>query len=75
MGSWQIYSLDGENIDGFGVKLASSLSKFSLSIVLSSIVNTGGLRCCPSIFCPIKQMVIVWQITHDSPNMSKFSFT
>ena len=25
-------------------------SKFSLSIVSSSIANTGGLRCCPSIF-------------------------
>ena len=39
-----------ENIDGFD----TNHQKFSLSTVSSSIANTSGLRCCPSIFPPLK---------------------
>ena len=34
---------DRENIDGFDAKLRRNVSKFSLSIISSSMTNTGGL--------------------------------
>ena len=46
------------NIKTFGAKLCSNPSKFSLSIVSSSIANTGGLRCCPSIFDYISHQIL-----------------
>ena len=46
------YNIDNltrdRDIDGFDAN--SNPLKFSLSIVSSSIANTGGLRCCLSIF-------------------------
>ena len=38
--------LMGENIDGFGVKLA-----ICQNFPFNSFQYTGGLRCCPSILC------------------------